>query len=201
MKTILVPSQNQSLILYKSPKSYAPIYLVNAKKPAVEVKALLPEILFITSFPNRECGIAMYCEDLLKSIQAQFGSSFAVKVCALESDDKEYDYPDCVKYILKTNNFNDYYDLAEQINDDSNISLVFIQHEFGLFGGEMGDYFIQLLSLINKPVVTTFHTVLPHPDFKRINVVKAIAMLTDKIVVMTKTSSKILQNEYNIPIE
>ena len=201
MKTIIVPSQNQSLILYKSPKSYAPIYLVNAKKPAVEVKALLPEILFITSFPNRECGIATYCEDLLKSIQAQFGSSFAVKVCALESDDKKYDYPDCVKYILKTNNFNDYYDLAEQINDDTNISLVFIQHEFGLFGGEMGDYFIQLLSLLSKPVITTFHTVLPHPDFKRKNVVKAIAMLTDKIVVMTKTSSKILQNEYDIPIE
>ena len=201
MKTIFLPSQNNSLMLYKAPKSYAPVSYINAVNYAVNATTLLPEILFITSFPNRECGIATYCEDLLKSIRAQFGSSFAVKVCALESDDKEYDYPECVKYILKTNNFNDYYDLAEQINDNANISLVFMQHEFGLFGGEMGDYFIQLLSLINKPVITTFHTVLPNPDFKRKNLVKAIALLTDKIVVMTKTSASILENEYNIPAQ
>jgi glycosyltransferase involved in cell wall biosynthesis len=200
MKTIISPTQNKSLILYNAPKSYVSVSYINSLNTTAS-KSLVPEILFITSFPNRECGIATYCEDLLKSIQAQFGSSFAVKVCALESDDKEYDYPECVDYVLKTNNFNDYYDLAEEINDNYNISLVFIQHEFGLFGGEMGDYFIQLLSLINKPVITTFHTVLPNPNFKRKNVVKAIALLTDKIVVMTKTSAKILENEYGIPIE
>jgi glycosyltransferase involved in cell wall biosynthesis len=200
MKSLPVQFPNQSLILYKEPKSFAPIFLINTKEAIAESKFSKPEILFITSFPNRECGIATYCEDLLKSIQDQFGSSFAVKVCALESDDKKYDYPDCVKYILKINDFNNYYDLAQKINEDENISLAFIQHEFGLFGGEMGDYFIQLLALINKPVITTFHTVLPNPDFKRKNVVKAIAMLTDKVVVMTEKSAEILQNEYDIPI-
>ncbi len=201
MKTAENHYPNQSLILYKEPYSYAPIFMTKSIKALIVAKTLKPEILFITSFPNRECGIATYCQDLINSIQDKFGSSFDVKVCALESDDKNYEYPDCVKYILKTTNFADYYDLAQQINDDNNISLVFVQHEFGLFGGELGDYFIQLLSLINKPVITTFHTVLPNPDFKLKNVVKAIAMLTDKIVVMTKKSAKILQNDYDIPFE
>ena len=160
---------------------------------------LKPTILFISSFPNRECGIATYCDDLLKSIQDKFGSSFGLQVCALQSDATVYEYPDCVKHILNTNELNQYYDLAQVINDDPQISMVFIQHEFGLFGGEFGDYFIQLLSLINKPVITTFHTVLPNPDFKLKNVVKAIAVLTDKIVVMTKKAAKILYNEYDIP--
>lgn len=201
MKTALTQNSNQSLILYKEPQKASPTYLINSKKSAVDETTSKPEILFVTSFPNRECGIATYCEDLLKSIQDKFGKSFNMKVCALESDDNVYDYPDCVKYVLKTNDLRNYYDLAQTINEDIAISLVFIQHEFGLFGGEFGDYFIQLLSLINKPVITTFHTVLPNPDFKRKNVVKAIAVLTDKIVVMTKKSSKILQSEYDIPVE
>jgi glycosyltransferase involved in cell wall biosynthesis len=198
MKTSLVQPQNGSLIVYKEPKINAPIFLINPKNTVIETKGSKPEILFVTSFPNRECGIATYCQDLLKSIQDQFGTSFSVAVCALESDDNKYDYPECVKYVLKTNNFDDYYDLAQKINDDLNISLVFVQHEFGLFGGEMGDYYIQLLSLINKPVITSFHTVLPNPDLNLKNAVKSIALLTDKIVVMTKKSAKILQNDYDI---
>ena len=201
MKNAVNQYPNQSLILYKEPQSYNSIFMTNAIKASIETKTSKPAILFITSFPNRECGIATYCQDLVTAIQDKFGSSFDVKVCALESDDKKYEYPDCVKYVLKTTNFADYYDLAQQINNDASINLVFVQHEFGLFGGEFGDYFIQLLSLINKLVITTFHTVLPNPDFKLKKVVQAIAMLTDKIVVMTKKSAKILQNDYDISIE
>ena len=201
MKTESTQSKDKTTIDKHESKNAAAVLLSRSKKATIKSNDLKPEILFITSFPNRECGIATYCEDLLKSIQDKFGSSFSVEVCALESDEIQYEYPDCVKYILKTNELANYYDLAQIINSDSNISLVFIQHEFGLFGGEFGDYFIQLLSLINKPVITTFHTVLPNPDFKRKNVVKAITVLTDKIVVMTKKSAKILQNEYDVPIE
>ena len=201
MKTAVNHYPNQSLILYQEPKSFDPNYFINSDKNFVDANTSKFKILFITSFPNRECGIATYCQDLMKSIEEKFGTSCDLKVCALESDDKNYEYPECVKYVLKSNNFNDYYDFAQQINEDENINLVFIQHEFGLFGGEYGDYFIQLLSLINKPVITTFHTVLPNPDFKLKNVVKAIAVLTDKIVVMTKKSAKILQNDYEIPID
>ena len=201
MKTAVNHYPNQSLILYQEPKSFDPNYLINSDKNFVDANTSKFKILFITSFPNRECGIATYCQDLMKSIEEKFGTSCDLKVCALESYDKNYEYPECVKYVLKSNNFNDYYDFAQQINEDENINLVFIQHEFGLFGGEYGDYFIQLLSLINKPVITTFHTVLPNPDLKLKNVVKAIAVLTDKIVVMTKKSAKILQNDYEIPID
>ena len=31
-------------------------------------KILLPEILFITSYPPRECGIATYSQDLIKAL-------------------------------------------------------------------------------------------------------------------------------------
>lgn len=157
----------------------------------------VPEILVITSYPNRECGIATYSQDLINAIKDKFGKSFSIKVCALE--EKECEYPEEVKYKLNTADINQYYDLAQQINENKNIEVVLVQHEFGLFSGEYGEYCIELISLINKPVVTTFHTVLPNPSAKRKNVVHAIAELTDHIIVMTETSSIILQNDYDIP--
>jgi hypothetical protein len=46
-------------------------------------------------------------------------------------------------------------------------SVLFIQHEFGLFGGEYGDYILAFILALNKPIATIFHTVLPTPDQKR----------------------------------
>ena len=91
------------------------------------------EILFITSYPPRECGIATYSQDLIKSLVNKFGNSLSIKVCALESNGITYPYPKEVKYILKTSVAKDYEKLALRINRDQDIKLVMIQHEFGFF--------------------------------------------------------------------
>jgi hypothetical protein len=62
----------------------------------------LGEILFITSYPPRVCGIATYSQDLIKALNNKFCNTLSVKVCALESGDINYTYPGEVKYILKT---------------------------------------------------------------------------------------------------
>ena len=186
----------KSKILLKNKQKSSASKVKTLKAPKV-----VPEILFITSYPNRECGIATYSQDLINAIKDKFGQSFSLKVCALEAKEKEYDYPEEVKYVLNTDNINQYYDLAQKINDDKSIEMVLVQHEFGLFSGEYGEYYIQLISLINKPVITTFHTVLPNPSTKRKNVVHAIAELTDHIIVMTETSSAILQNYYEVSVK
>lgn len=167
----------------------------------VESTVDLPEILFITSYPNRECGIATFSQDLIHAVKNKFGGTYSLKVCALEGKGKEYNYPEEVKYILQTSDLMRYYDMAQKINDDDKISLVMVEHEFGLFSGEYGDYYIQLLTKLKKPVITTFHTVLPNPDDKRKSDVQQIVSLSASIIVMTETSSEILQRDYNIAPE
>ena len=141
------------------------------------VQSNLPEILFITSYPPRECGIATYNYDLLNATREKFGTTFSYKVCALEAKETDHEYPAEVKYILHTSELAQYYKLAIEINADENLALVFIQHEFGLFGGKYGDYFLQFLFMISKPVITTFHTVLPTPGIDQKNLVQAIEIL------------------------
>ncbi len=161
-------------------------------------ESLLPEILFITSYPPRECGIATYSYDLIKTINEKFGESFSLTVCALEANGEQNDYGNEVKHILRTTVPEQYDQLAFELNANKNLKMIFIQHEFGLFGGEYGNFLLPFLSAINKPVITTFHTVLPNPDASRKKVVEAIAELSQSVVAMTKNSAQILEGDYDI---
>ncbi len=148
----------------------------------------LPEILIVSSFPPRVCGIATYTQDLTRALQNKFSSSLSVKICALESDETNLLYSPDVKYILKTSSADEYEKTASAINLDPNIKIVLIQHEFGLFK-EQEQAFLEFIYELTKPVIVVFHTVLPYPDeLLKLNV-QHIAAACKSIVVMTKTSS------------
>ena len=99
----------------------------------VERENELTELLFITSYPPRECGIATYSQDLINALTTQFGNSFTSSICALESDTEQHKYLKQPKYILNTQCQNSYVKNAYKINNDKKIKLVVIQHEFGFF--------------------------------------------------------------------
>lgn len=160
----------------------------------------LSEILIVTSYPPRECGIATYSQDLISALNNKFTKSFKIKICALETEFEKYEYANEVNYILETDNTKSYLELAESINKNTNISMVLFQHEFGLFKTNEND-FIRLLQDINKPIILVFHTVLPNPDEKLQRMIKSINNSVNSFIVMTKNSSKILVEEYQIDLE
>lgn len=159
----------------------------------------LPEILFITSYPPRECGIATYSQDLLKALHNKFSDSFSLKVCALESGKSNHTYPDEVKYILDTNDASSYVDLAHRVNMDQHINIVLVQHEFGFFQQAGEDAFLQFLYRLTKPVIVVFHTVLPHPNELLRTNVRHITAACASIVVMTKNAAQVLIDDYDVP--
>jgi len=157
-------------------------------------------ILLISSYPPRECGIATFTQDLCSAFDKKFNPITKTKICALnEQTTSIYNYPSNVAYQISATELENYVFLAKKINSIKNIKLVNIQHEFGLFGGKWGDYLIPFLQTIEKPVVTTLHSVLPKPDDHLKKVMKIIAAKSSILVVMNKLSQKILSTEYNIP--
>lgn len=157
----------------------------------------LPEIVMISTYPPRECGIATYSQDLIFALNNKFNKSFDIKICALQSENDDHMYPENVSYVLETSMSKSYKVLANEINQNRNIALVIIQHEFGLFASNEEDFF-NFLRTIVKPVVVVFHTVLPNPnDFIKHNVQK-IEQYADAIIVMTQSSAKILTDDYGI---
>ena len=75
-----------------------------------------------------------------------------------------------------------------------------LQHEFGIFGGKAGSHVLELLQNLTMPVVTTLHTVLREPNPDQRNVMKEIAACSDRLVVMSEYSSRILQKIFGVSI-
>jgi glycosyltransferase involved in cell wall biosynthesis len=168
-----------------------------AKSMFIKNTINLPEILFITSYPPRECGIATYSQDLIFALNNKFQKSFDIKICALENQNENHLFPENVDYVLETDNQNSYLELAENINRNRNISMVLIQHEFGLFRSNEAD-FVAFLKSLNKPIIVAFHTVLPNPDDLLKENVQKIDKIVDSCIVMTQASAKLLINDYGI---
>lgn len=166
----------------------------------VSVPPLLPEVLLLTSYPPRECGIATYSQDLLKALRSKFYQSFNFSICALEPGLHTHVYADPVKYVLDTTDNNAYLQLAYQLEADTTIKLIVLQHEFGFFHGHEAAL-LSFLQLLHKPVILVLHTVLPAPSADLLQHVQAFAAKTSSIIVMTKASKKILLTDYNIPLK
>jgi glycosyltransferase involved in cell wall biosynthesis len=166
-----------------------------------EDESKLPEILFITTYPPRVCGIATYSQDLIKALNNKFNTSFSIKVCAMESGYSKYNYPDEVTYVLDTSNLTEYTKLAKNINRNNQIKIVLIQHEFGFFQSAHEKIFLQFLNEIIKPVIIVFHTVLPKPQEALYTKVKDIVAACESVVVMTHNAAQVLINDYEVPTQ
>jgi glycosyltransferase involved in cell wall biosynthesis len=164
-------------------------------------KNILPEILVITTFPPRQCGIATYSQDLIKALNDHYVDSFSIKICALENKNEKHTYTDpAVKYILDVSDPESYNQLATAINEDDNIKVVLMQHEFGLVHESVSN-FNMFINDINKPLSVVFHTVLPGPnDELRINV-QHILDRADSLIVMTNNAADILERDYIVERE
>ena len=155
-------------------------------------------ILTMSTYPPRECGIATFTRDLADSIDKNFSYIKTKKLAMNNNSMSTYNYPEDVIYQIQEDDIHEYIDVAKRINANEEIKLINIQHEFGIFGGEYGSNLLAFLEVINKPVVITFHSVIPEPNDKLKKIVQALAEKAECIVVMANLGKEILRSIYNI---
>jgi len=180
----------QSLVLEERPVSLTPI----------PQRSVLPNrIAVVGNYLPRRCGIATFTADLCDALHAEYGTT---ELLALPVNDTEegYAYPARVRFELSEDNLASYRQAADFLNF-SNIDLVCLQHEYGIFGGRAGAHILELLRRLRMPFATTLHTVLrePNPDQRR--VLEEIVTLSDRVIVMSKQSSEILQEVFKVPAD
>src|SRR4029077_1094343 len=114
--------------------------------------------------------------------------------------DEGYKYPARVRFELSEDSLASYRQAADFLNF-SNIDLVCLQHEYGIFGGRAGAHILELLRRLRMPFATTLHTVLrePNPDERR--VMAEITSLSDRLIVMSRQSAEILQETFRVPAD
>jgi glycosyltransferase involved in cell wall biosynthesis len=179
----------------------APLIVEQKSVPPVAVipqPALPGRVAIIGNYLPRQCGIATFTTDLCDAIHSEYG---ATELLALPVNDTQegYTYPARIRFEISQDESASYRQAADFLNF-SNIDLVCLQHEYGIFGGLAGAHILELLRRLEMPVVTTLHTVLRNPNPDQRAVMEEIAALSDRLIVMSQQSVAILQEVFHVPI-
>ena len=147
---------------------------------------------YLSTYPPRECGIANFTKDLIDATREL--SELKSSVIAINEKGAIYNYAGRVKLKISRDKIEDYVKAAEYVNT-SNIQVLVIQHEFGLYGGDYGANLKVFLENVKKPVITTLHTVQPNFDQKAIENLRYIVERSESIVVIAHPAINMLKNQ------
>jgi glycosyltransferase involved in cell wall biosynthesis len=158
--------------------------------------SMIKRIAFIGNYLPRQCGIATFTTDLCEAIATEYSETTCI---AMPVNDIEagYAYPARVRFELREKDIDSYRRAADFLNIN-NVDLACLQFEYGIFGGRAGSHILALLRELRMPIVTTLHTILRDPDPDQRRVLKAVAALSDRLVVMSARGVEFLQEVYQV---
>ena len=157
---------------------------------------MVPRTLFMGSFPPRECGIATFTRDTVESFDRAFHTSSEI-IAIDEPGGEVRQYGPEVVARLREDGRESYADIAAIVNAHP-AEVLNIQHEYGLFGGERGEWLIDTLRAIEKPIALTLHTVLPEPDETMLRVTRELCRYSSAVVSLSETGRELLNRVYEI---
>ena len=165
--------------------------------PVMKRNSEIQKIAFVGDYLPRKCGIATFTYDLCTSIATQYPGSdcFVVPINDLPQG---YDYPAEVRFEIEEQEVDSYLRAADFLNF-ANTDLVSLQHEYGIFGGPSGSHVLRLMRDLRTPIVTTMHTVLGDPNPDQHRVLKQVADLSARVVVMSERARNFLREIYHVP--
>lgn len=157
----------------------------------------LPQrVAFIGNSLPRRCGIATFTTDLQQAIAASEGRP-ASSIVAMTDESHHYEYPPAVGLQIHEDSL-DEYKLAADFLNGGRFDVVCLQHEFGIFGGEAGSHILTLLAHLTVPLVTTLHTILAEPSAAQRRVLREIAAVSAKVIVMAEKGRELLHAQYGV---
>jgi glycosyltransferase involved in cell wall biosynthesis len=159
----------------------------------------LSKALVIGNFPPRQCGLATFTRDVYTALSTAQPEA-RIDVMAMNDVAEGYAYPPEVRYQLEQSDRAAYrrrgHELASEAYD-----AVYVQHEFGIFGGPSGIYLLDVLAPLTCPIITTFHTLLEAPTADQRKVMEALIARSSGLITMSHKGAEILHNTYGVPFE
>ena len=156
-------------------------------------------IAYVSTYVPKRCGLATYTFHLRQAVNGAKAVKGIDRVVAV-TDRRDDDHRDPVLWSLEKDNIRDYAEMARKINN-SDVDVVSLQHEFGIFGGEAGSYILEFVRNLRKPLITTFHTVFEHPEPPYAPIQKELAERSDKIIVMNRKAIGFLHRSFDVPTD
>ena len=162
------------------------------------------KLAIVSTYPPRPCGIGTFSADLRAAIR-QADPAVEVEVVSIVADQPAADRPGVqgrkrmsvnghpaeVTRQLQQAVPHDYAAVAQELNSNGT-DVVLIEHEFGIFGGEAGEYVLALAAELEVPMVVTLHTVLSNPSEQQAATLRRLCEAAALVTVFTETASRMV---------
>jgi glycosyltransferase involved in cell wall biosynthesis len=155
------------------------------------------KVAFLGDYLPRKCGIATFTTDLRCAVAAEFPAMQCLVVPVNDLADG-YDYPAEVRFEIAEQDLPSYLRAADFLNI-TDVDVVCLEHEFGIFGGPAGSHVLALLRELRMPIVTTLHTVLREPSPEQRRVMRDLVRRSTRLVVMSERGREFLRDIYQAP--
>jgi glycosyltransferase involved in cell wall biosynthesis len=155
------------------------------------------KVAFLGDYLPRKCGIATFTTDLRCAVAAEYPAMQCL-VVPVNDLAEGYDYPAEVRFEIAEQDLTSYLRASDFLNI-TDVDVVCVEHEFGIFGGPAGSHVLALLRELNMPIVTTLHTVLREPNAEQRRVMRELIRLSTRLVVMSERGREFLREVYHAP--
>ncbi len=146
--------------------------------------------VFVSTYPPRRCGIATFTRDLA-------GATGDHEIAALHAPGDTDLYPSEVRHRIRRDVLGDYLEVARRLNR-SGVGVVSVQHEYGIWGGDEGEFVLDFVGALTKRVVTTLHTVPQNPSTRQRAILVGLIDASTASVVMSQSAARLLTRVYGI---
>jgi glycosyltransferase involved in cell wall biosynthesis len=162
-----------------------------------QTPAPIRKIAFLADYVPRKCGIATFTADLRSAMAAEFPAMQCL-VVPVNDVASGYDYPPEVRFEIEEQDLPSYLRAADFLNI-TDVDVVCVEHEFGIYGGPAGSHLLALLRELQMPIVTTLHTILREPSPEQARVMRELVQLSTRLVVMAERGGRLLCDVYGAP--
>jgi glycosyltransferase involved in cell wall biosynthesis len=153
-----------------------------------------PRVALIGTFAPRKCGIATFTSDVFEQLGA-YHPDIGIDVYALDDADAPMAYQG-IAGTIRQQCLDDYLLAARQINE-SGVDAVWLQHEYGIFGGPEGEQVCALVDRIAAPLIVTLHTVLSEPCERQRAILNHLLRRASRVMVMSQHGRELLLSHYD----
>jgi len=151
-------------------------------------------VVFVSTYPPVQCGIATFTRDLANAVELHGWTPLVIPV-----DKGDVDYADQrVIWRIRKERVEDYEQAAHFLNR-LQPAAVSLQHEFGLFAGEMGEEVLRFVRALRVPLFVTLHTIEPQPRDIMKRILRELVTHAQGVMVMSHTAIRLLKQVYHVP--
>ena len=156
----------------------------------------IQHLALIGNFLPRKCGLATFTTDTYNALKRRY-PELKLDVYAMDDHPGRYDYPPAVTASIPQDDRGAYLDTARAI-EASGAQALWVQHEYGIYGGPAGEFLIALLDRLTIPVIATLHTVLENPSADERRVMEALLRRSSRVIVMAERGREILKRVHGV---